>query len=178
MVDLAEIQAAYYMVAATGVIVAAIYYVLNMRATLETRRIGLMDSITNRIVNSEGCRDYFELLRYDWSDYQDFERKYGSENNVLAAGKRYAHWNSFNSIGAMLRKGILNADDLYNTGLSAAPFLWGKYKPIIEEVRRRYMGQGFLRDFEYLSREMVRIAKQMDPDYSFPETLDRYVLDG
>ena len=32
MVDLAEIQAAYYMVAATGVLVAAIYYVYNMRA--------------------------------------------------------------------------------------------------------------------------------------------------
>jgi hypothetical protein len=33
MVDLSEIQAAYYMVAVTGVLVAAIYYVLNMRAT-------------------------------------------------------------------------------------------------------------------------------------------------
>jgi hypothetical protein len=32
MVDLAEIQAAYYMVAATGVLVAAGYYVLNMSA--------------------------------------------------------------------------------------------------------------------------------------------------
>jgi hypothetical protein len=30
MVDLAEIQAAYYMVAATGVLVAAIYYVMNL----------------------------------------------------------------------------------------------------------------------------------------------------
>jgi len=45
MVDLAEIQAAYYMVAATGVLVAAIYYVVtlrttqrNMKANLETRQ--------------------------------------------------------------------------------------------------------------------------------------------
>jgi hypothetical protein len=30
LVDLAEIQAAYYMVAATGVIVAAIYYVMTI----------------------------------------------------------------------------------------------------------------------------------------------------
>ena len=44
MVDLAEIQAAYYMVAATGVLVAAVYYILNIRTTqrnmkqtLETR---------------------------------------------------------------------------------------------------------------------------------------------
>ena len=31
MVDLAEIQAVYYLVAATGVLVAAIYYISNMR---------------------------------------------------------------------------------------------------------------------------------------------------
>ena len=41
MVELAEIQAAYYMVAATGVLVAAIYYVFNMRATLQTRQAQL-----------------------------------------------------------------------------------------------------------------------------------------
>jgi hypothetical protein len=34
MVELAEIQAVYYMMAATGVLIAAIYYVLNMKATL------------------------------------------------------------------------------------------------------------------------------------------------
>jgi len=31
MVDLAEIQAAYYMVAATGFLVAAVFYILNLR---------------------------------------------------------------------------------------------------------------------------------------------------
>jgi hypothetical protein len=33
LVDLAEIQAAYYMVAATGVLVAAVYYVMTLRTT-------------------------------------------------------------------------------------------------------------------------------------------------
>ncbi|MCX6655282.1 MAG: hypothetical protein NTY03_09200 [Candidatus Bathyarchaeota archaeon] len=167
-----------YMVAATGVLVAAAYYVLNMRATLETRRLGLMDSIATRVASRDGFRDYFELLRYEWKDYEDFERKYGSENNVDGAGKRYAAWNSFNSIGALLRKGILDAKELHTTGVGgAAPFLWGKYKPVIEEVRKRYMGDGFMRDFEYLSGEMVRVTKQKDPSFRFPETLDRYVPD-
>ncbi len=184
MVDLGEIQAAYYMVAATGVLVAAAFYILNLREqrrnmklTLETRRIGLVDSITARNIDRLGTRDYFELLRYEWKDYEDFERKYGSENNVEAAAKRYAFWNSYNSIGAMLRKGIVEAEDLYEAGLSGATFIWPKYKPVIEEIRRRYFGQGYLRDFEYLSMEMVRIAKEKDPSYSMPETLDKYVPD-
>jgi hypothetical protein len=41
MDDLPEIQAAYYMLAAKGVLVAAAYYVLTMRTTLETRQIQL-----------------------------------------------------------------------------------------------------------------------------------------
>jgi len=55
MVDLAEIQAAYYMVAATGVLVAAIYYMMTLRTTqrnmkmnLETRQAQLLMSILNR----------------------------------------------------------------------------------------------------------------------------------
>jgi hypothetical protein len=41
MVDLAEIQAAYYMVAATGVLVAAIYYIQNMREAERNKKIQL-----------------------------------------------------------------------------------------------------------------------------------------
>ena len=41
MVDLAEIQAAYYMVAATGVLVAAIYYVYNMRISQKNSMLAL-----------------------------------------------------------------------------------------------------------------------------------------
>ena len=40
MVDLAEIQAAYYMVAATGVLEAAVFYILNLR--ISQRNQGLM----------------------------------------------------------------------------------------------------------------------------------------
>ena len=54
MVDLAEIQAAYYMVAATGVLVAAGYYILNMRAsqrnmqlTLEARQTQIFLQLMN-----------------------------------------------------------------------------------------------------------------------------------
>jgi hypothetical protein len=41
MVDLGEIQAAYYMVAATGVLVAAAYYVLNIRTNRRNQELTL-----------------------------------------------------------------------------------------------------------------------------------------
>ena len=41
MVDLAEIQAAYYMVAATGVLVAAVFYILNIRISQRNQELML-----------------------------------------------------------------------------------------------------------------------------------------
>jgi len=41
MVDLAEIQAAYYMVAATGVLMAAIYCTFNIRQSIPNRKAQL-----------------------------------------------------------------------------------------------------------------------------------------
>ena len=48
MVGFEEIQAAYYMVAATGVLVAAIYYVFKMRTTLQTRQARLFMQLYDR----------------------------------------------------------------------------------------------------------------------------------
>jgi hypothetical protein len=162
--------------------VAAIYYIItlrtqqkNMNLTLETRRVGLIDSIATRIVNRDGYHDYFELLRYEWKDYEDFEKKYGTENNVDASAKRYSLFNSYDTVGMMLRREMVDADDLYDMGLSGVVFIWAKYKPIIEEGRRRYLGKKYFENFEFLAEELYRIAKERDPSYVLPGTLDKYV---
>jgi len=184
MVDVSLLQSLSYVAAAIGVCLAAVYYAMvlreqrrNMRLTLETRRIGLIDSIITRTINEEGMRSYFELLRYEWKDYEDFERKYGSENDVDAAAKRFAMWHEYNSVGMMLHKGMVEIEDLYDMGMQGVVFLWEKYRPIIEENRRRYNGKYYLRDLEYFAGEMLRVMKERDPSYTVPETLDKYVPD-
>ncbi len=167
-----------------GVIAGFSYYVLTVRAsqrnrrqTLETRQISLIDNIVTRSMNEQGFRNFFELLRCEWTDFEDFSKKYGSENNVEATAKRFSVWQDYNLIGLMLRKGLVEADDLFDMGVQGVTFLWEKYKLIIEEERKRYLGKNFLRDFEFLAGEMYRIAKEGDPSYKIPETLDEYVPD-
>ncbi|MCX6653605.1 MAG: hypothetical protein NTY03_00635 [Candidatus Bathyarchaeota archaeon] len=184
MVDLSLLQSVSYIAGAFGVCVAAFYYVMNLRIsqrnqeqTLETRKLQFVTGITNQLNTEEGHRRYGELMNMEWKDYDDFERKYGSENNAEAASRRYATWNSYNEIGSMLRKGIVEADDLYDTGANGTIFVWAKYKPVVEEIRRRYLGQGYLTGFEYLAGEMLRVARKRDPSYSIPETLNKYLPD-
>ncbi len=167
-----------------GVIAGFSYYVLTVRAsqknmmrTLETRQISLIDNIVTRSMGENGFRNFFELMRYEWKDYEDFEKKYGSENNVDATAKRFAVWQDYNLIGLMLRKGLVEAEDLFDMGVQGVIFLWEKYKSIIEEERKRYLGKNFLRDFEYLAGEMLRVVQERDSNYMVPDTLDKYVPD-
>jgi len=181
MVEFQDIQTAYYMVAATGVIVAAIYYIMTLRTTqrnmghtLETRRLGLIENIASGITDEEGQNRMIELENYEWTDYLDFDKKYGSENNRGAAAKRYALWHDYNKIGMMLRKGFVEVDDLYVLGLWSVPVFWEKYKPIVEETRRRYAGKEYLRDMEYLAAEMLKYIQSTDSSYRIPEKLFKF----
>jgi hypothetical protein len=181
MVDLALLQSISYTAGALGVCIAAIFYVLNlrisqknMRLTLETRRIVLIENIASRVTDEEGEKRVEELLNYEWTDYADFDRKYGSENNVGASAKRYALWTDYNKIGMMLRKGLVEVEDLYVLGLVEIPFFWEKYRPIVEETRRRYHGKEYLRDFEYLAAEILNYQQLLDPSYRMPKKLEKF----
>jgi len=174
MVDLALLQSVSYIAGALGVCVAAVYYIFNMRLTLETRRLGLIDNIVNRFLDEEGNKRFFEMMNYKWTDYADFDKRYGSSNNIESASKRFAVWTNFNEIGMMLRKGFVKVDDLYVLGMAGIPFHWEKYKPIIEETRRRYNGKEYLKDMEYLAAEMLKYMQSRDPSFRIPETLLNY----
>jgi hypothetical protein len=80
MVSIEEIQAAYYMVAATGVLIAAVFYILNLRVqqenmkgTAKNRRATLTNNILQTFLSDEGMAKFLELLSMEWTDFDDFE---------------------------------------------------------------------------------------------------------
>ena len=195
MVSIEEIQAAYYMVAATGVLVAAIYYILNLRVsqrnqeismknqelmlkaqeqTLETRRLSLIENISNHVINEDGTKRWLDLMNYDWADYAEFNDKYGSENNPEAAAKRSAQFNYYNSIGSMLRRKSVDIEELHDMNMQSCVLFWEKFRPVVEETRRRYFGRDYCRDMEFLAVEMLKYMQVRDPSYSVPKNLEKF----
>jgi hypothetical protein len=177
MVDLAEIQAAYYMVAATGVLIAAIYYVFNMRATLqvrreanktqqqqlETRQMQLMVSIfaplfTKEIHTSFHTLDYMqphmdpEEVRRRMKEDKDF---YGD----VAYMMRY-----FNSIGFMVRSGLLDPEKVYSILHEPAMWTWDVLDEHIKAARRRTNMPDLLMNVDYLAGEIRRIELERHPE--------------
>jgi hypothetical protein len=181
MVDIALLQSISYIAGALGVCVAAVFYVLNLRIsqrnmgqTLETRKLQFVTSITSQLLSEEGERRYIELLNMEWKDYDDFEKKYGSDYNRDNMAKRMTVWSTYNTLGTLIREKLIEPEVLYSIDNVNPCFMWSKFKDIIPEWRKRYGAKDTLSDFEFLSNEMLRIALSKDPSFKVPETL-KYV---
>jgi hypothetical protein len=182
MVDLALLQSVSYIAGASGVCIAAVFYVLNLRisqrnmkATLETRKLSFVTSITSQLLSEEGQRRYGELMNMEWTDYGDFERKYGSDNNLDNYAKRMSIWNLYNTLGMLLRERLIEPKLLYSINNIDPLFMWSKFKDVIAENRRRYGGIDNFADFEFLNNEILRIKLSGDPSFKIPESLTKYV---
>ena len=196
MVDLALLQSVSYIAGALGVCIAAIFYVLNLRIsqknqelslraleqsakaqqqTLETRKLQFVTSITSQLLSEEGQRKSFELLNMEWKDYDDFERKYGSDNNLDNAAKRISVWYTYDTLGMLVREKLIEPEILFPISSNAC-FIWSKFKDIIPEWVKRYGVEGVtLSGWEFLNNELMKIILSKDPNYKVPETLSRYV---
>ena len=160
MVDLAEIQAAYYMVAATGVLVAAVYYALSLRTNQRNMKIQLSTRIADKFATKEYLSDYHDLILLNWRDVEDFKKRYDHTVNKESFVKRFSMWQTYDNLGYQVREGLVDPYIVYNATGFGCILIWGCYKPIIDEVSRRELGPRTFENFEYLARVMWRIAKE------------------
>ena len=178
MVDLALLQSVSYIAGALGVCVAAFYYVFNMREQSKTRRITQTNNLMQTLLTVESNKIGGELLYMKWENYDDFEKKYGSDVNMDNWAKRVSLFYTYDTLGNLLKSGLADVETLYSVGtIITAVWLWVKFKPIIEESRRRYSGKDGYAGFEYLATKMMEMKSRRDPLYKIPETGMAYVPD-
>ncbi|MGD0804032.1 MAG: hypothetical protein ABSA11_08180 [Candidatus Bathyarchaeia archaeon] len=161
MVDLGEIQAAYYMVAATGVLVAAAFYIVNLRETTKNRKATFSLALMTTTFGREGARDYAELLSMQWTDADDFKRKYDSRVNPENYILREHFFDLCNEIGWQYRTGLVDLETVWRVGLGVH-LMWFKFKPIVEVYRREEWGMIYLHDWEYLAEKIDGVLSSED----------------
>jgi len=183
-VDLAEIQAAYYMVAATGVLVAAAYYVMTLRTTqktlkanLETRQTQLFMQIYQQMSEEKFGKNYVDFMNMSWKDYDEFERKYGSDEHPENYAMRWNLWYIGDGIGYILRRGLIDLETVTNLGGGIFVIIWEKSRDLIVEQRERYKMPTLLENFEYLVGEVKAYRFRQGRPVEVPETYLRYVPD-
>lgn len=160
MVDLVMLQSASYVAASMGVLVAAIYYILNLRATLQTRQAQLFMQSFNLWLASKFDDKLTDLLfRQKWSDYDDWKEKFGPVNNPQAASNYTSVDTFFEGLGTLVRRRLIDpglVDDLMGGDIIA---YWSKMRPIAEGLRREYMST-FSENSEYLYDVVKKIYEK------------------
>lgn len=161
------------MVAATGVLVAAVYYVLNMRAmqrnskaALETRQAQLLMNIYERWSNPEFQDAWTTILSWEWKDFDDFIQKYYSSKE----SKRTINLVSglFEGLGVYVKRGFIDAslvDDLMSGTIVT---YWQKLGSIAVEYRKRMNAPTNAEYQEYLYNVIYEIWKLEHPETPRP----------
>jgi len=143
MVSFEEIQTVYYMVTATGVLAAAIYYVItlraernNMKTTLETRQAQLFMGIYQTYVTKEIHRDIEIVLNAQFTDFEDWLAKYGPKSNPEVHAKFDSVLSYMEGLGSLVKRDLI--DPSYVVELLGLEVLYThqKYRPIISGMRK------------------------------------------
>jgi hypothetical protein len=154
MVTFQGIQTAYYMVAATGVLVAAAYYVMNIRNTRKTHELQVTMQALSLFGSKAFWNEFDELMARDWQTLEEYHEKYGRGLSLASTV-----FITLEQMGVLLRRRLIHPSipwDLYGTYTFK---LWEKYEPVIMELRRDFSPDAALW-VEYFVMEMRRYSKE------------------
>ena len=165
-----------------GILVGIVYYITIMRnqqrtrelalesqeQTLETRQTQLFMQIYQQLNSEESHKTMMELYNLEIRDYDEYLQKYDSSVNPTHYGKRAHIWFSFNTIGELLRMGIIELELLLRLQLDfTVIIMWEKWEDIIRATREREAIPDVWEGFEYLHDEM----KKFRSSRGYPEII-------
>jgi hypothetical protein len=167
MVDLAVLQSVSYIAGALGVCVAAFYYALNIRESGKNRKIALTNTLLQTMASEEGIRRMISLINMEWSDWDDFFKKYDSKVNEENFVKRTVFTMTAGYIGYLIKEGVIDIGSVYQLIGESVMDVWLKFKPVLYKyVEIGDWGKDSFENFEFLANEMIRMKAERDPIYA------------
>jgi hypothetical protein len=152
-----DLQTLSVMVAATGVTLAAVYYISKLRIDIKTRQAQLFMQLYNRLNEGEFCENYGKVVfRYEWEDFHDWKNKYHPEVDLNA----WIPWVSvarfFLGIGTLVKRKMIDVDLVADIMGGPVMWTWEKMSPIVKELKVDLKRPQLWNDFEYLYKEIKK----------------------
>lgn len=128
---------------------------------LKTRRAEHSLSLIKYITDEKFDDALTEILwRWQWSSYDDYWEKYSPLKNPEANVTRRVARNYYNGLAALVRRGLLDLEILYELNPTGVTRYWEKMGPIALEFRRRNDYPDYLEPVEYLANEMKALRER------------------
>jgi len=159
-----DITSVSAIVAAAGVLVGVVYYILEIRHQSKVRQTDLLLRIYSTFGSEEFQKALMKTLSMDFKDYNDFVKKYYSpagwseKPEMIALGTVDV---LFEEIGVLLHRNLIDprlVDDLFGY---MAILVWEKIKPAVEGWRKQFQIPRSLQQFEYLYNGMKKRERKL-----------------
>ena len=144
-----------------GITASIAYYTKTLENTNKTRQAQLFMQLHTQFNTSEFNKATDEIFfSWNWTDYDDFMKKYGPETNIDA----WSFWGSvfeyFHGVGVLVEQGLIDTHLVYE--LMAGPILryWQKVEPILKERRKDLTFPDAIDSVDYLAQEMIMIRNK------------------
>ena len=153
MVDVTEISA---IVAAAGVLIGVVYYILDMRNQNRKRQTDLVMDLYSEAGSKQLLEAYNDFFFLDFRNIEDIMK----QPQVWVSYNMYCMF--YERVGVLLHRKLIDielVDDLFSIDIKN---VWKKVKPIVEEVRRRGdIWKAYYEWFEYLYTEMEKREQKL-----------------
>lgn len=142
------------LVAIFGVIAGFSYYVLTVRNAHKARQTQMFMPIYSRVIDAEYRRHFSDIMVWEWTDYDDWERKYYEDRNEWAKLINVLTIQAW--VGMLLERKQIDVGLVSDAMRVPTIRMWDRIMPIIEEFRVRWDFPTFGVSAEYLYREMKK----------------------
>jgi len=147
--DITSISA---MVAAAGVLVGVVYYILDMRNQTKQRQTDMVMRIYAAWESMELRRAHLKLIELEFEDYADYARKCGFEEKAAFSSVVIF----FEGLGVLVKRKLISMDLVDDLISSEIVRTWEKIKPLVEGARKKTGRPQYFEWFEYLYNEMQK----------------------
>jgi hypothetical protein len=158
-----DVQTVSIAIASSGVFLAAIYYILQIKHQTRIRQTDLV----MRLYSTLGSKEFWEALAkfmmMEFEDYNDYKKKYVTSPTGWSEKPEFIALSQvgvfFDGIGVLLYMKLIDADLAARLFRNSARYTWEKMKPIIEGVRTEGYPQ-IMAEYEYLYNEVKKREQQ------------------
>ena len=78
------------------------------------------------------------IWEWEWESYDDFNAKYSLPNNKEDHVKWSRYFANLEGLGILLKKGLIDAEMVYDAQYVSIILMWEKFFPMIIEFRKRF----------------------------------------
>jgi hypothetical protein len=167
MFDLAEIQAAYYIVAATGVIGALLTAIIGVKSyinsnkraeearkrELETRQAQLLMAVYDKISEPRVTEMWLNVVNSKFDNYPEFKKKFVEDPEGYKAIGEMAM--IFEGFGVLVREKLVDIRLVALLFGGVTRMYFDKLKPVLGDLRKDLDYPRFMDQTEYLYNQLL-----------------------